>query len=192
MSLTDSSQTQRIIEGGRGCWRTSGPTHLLKQGHLEVVAQDCVQRAFAYLHMGDSTLRATFASTWSSSWWKSVPDVQSEPPVLLCAHCPVAGHHWKDPGSVVFANLPSGYVDKFPLSLSLLISRPNSPTFLSFFSYEKWSSPLNIFMALGWTLCSSSMSVLYWESTRDTLIKNVVQLGRWYDGAVDICWDWAA
>ena len=32
---------------GRDLWRSSGPTPLLKQGHLEPVAQDHVQMVFS-------------------------------------------------------------------------------------------------------------------------------------------------
>jgi len=35
-----------MVEVGRDLWRSSGPIPLLKQGHLEPVAQDCVQKAF--------------------------------------------------------------------------------------------------------------------------------------------------
>ena len=43
----------RMVEVGRDLWnssgRSSGPTPLLKHGHLEPVAQDCVQVASEYL-----------------------------------------------------------------------------------------------------------------------------------------------
>ena len=32
-----------MVEVGRDLWRSSGPTSLLKQGHLELVVQDQVQ-----------------------------------------------------------------------------------------------------------------------------------------------------
>ena len=38
-----------MVEVGRDLWRSFGPTPLLKQGHVEGVAQDCVQMAFEYL-----------------------------------------------------------------------------------------------------------------------------------------------
>ena len=38
-----------MAEVGRDLWRSSGPTPLLKQGHPEQAAQDCVQMAFEYL-----------------------------------------------------------------------------------------------------------------------------------------------
>ena len=38
-----------MVQVGRDLWRLSGLTPLLKQGHLEPVAQDHVQMAFEYL-----------------------------------------------------------------------------------------------------------------------------------------------
>uniref|UniRef100_A0A8B9P213 CUB and sushi domain-containing protein 3 n=1 Tax=Apteryx owenii TaxID=8824 RepID=A0A8B9P213_APTOW len=38
-----------MVEVGRDLWRSSSPTPLLKQGHLEHVAQDCIQAGFEYL-----------------------------------------------------------------------------------------------------------------------------------------------
>uniref|UniRef100_A0A8B9Q4U4 Transmembrane protein 19 n=1 Tax=Apteryx owenii TaxID=8824 RepID=A0A8B9Q4U4_APTOW len=43
------SQNHRTVEFGRDLWRSSSPTLLLKQGHLEHVAQDPVQVGFEYL-----------------------------------------------------------------------------------------------------------------------------------------------
>jgi len=41
-----ASQNHRMIEVGRDLWQTRGPTPLLKQGHLELVARDCIQEGF--------------------------------------------------------------------------------------------------------------------------------------------------
>jgi len=43
------TELHRTIAVGRHPWRSSGPTPLLKQGHLQLVAQDRVQRACEYL-----------------------------------------------------------------------------------------------------------------------------------------------
>ena len=43
------SQNLRLLEVRTGLWRSSGPTPLLKQDHLEPVAQDHIQVAFEYL-----------------------------------------------------------------------------------------------------------------------------------------------
>lgn len=39
-----------MVEVGIDLWRSSGPTHLLKQGHLEMLAQDPLQTDSEYLH----------------------------------------------------------------------------------------------------------------------------------------------
>ncbi|KAK4831098.1 hypothetical protein QYF61_015296, partial [Mycteria americana] len=50
MSLASITvMNHRMVEVGRGLWRSAGPTPLLKQGHLEPVAQDHFQMAFEYL-----------------------------------------------------------------------------------------------------------------------------------------------
>jgi len=43
------SVLHRMAEVGRDLWRSSGPSPLLKQDHLEQVAQDHVQMASEYL-----------------------------------------------------------------------------------------------------------------------------------------------
>ena len=43
------SQNHRTVEVGRDLWRSSRPNPLLKQGHLQLVVQDCVQVASEYL-----------------------------------------------------------------------------------------------------------------------------------------------
>ena len=37
-----------MVEVGRDFWRSSSPTPLIKQGHWEPIAQDCVETAFEY------------------------------------------------------------------------------------------------------------------------------------------------
>ena len=44
----DPSQNHRKAEVGKDLWRSSGPTPLLRQGHLDPDAQDNVQTAFQY------------------------------------------------------------------------------------------------------------------------------------------------
>jgi len=41
-----------MLEIGRDLWRSSGPSPLLKQGHLEPIAQDHVQTSSEYLQIG--------------------------------------------------------------------------------------------------------------------------------------------
>jgi len=45
------AQNHRIVEVGRDLQSSSGPTSLLKQGHLKLVSQDCVQTDFEYLQI---------------------------------------------------------------------------------------------------------------------------------------------
>lgn len=47
--FTGLKQNHRMIEVGMDFWRSSGPSLLLKQDHLEMVAQDQVHVAFKYL-----------------------------------------------------------------------------------------------------------------------------------------------
>jgi len=69
---------------GRHIWRSSGPSTLLKQGHLEPVAQDHIQMAFEYLQgwklhnpLGQPV------PVFSNPRRKKVfPDVQREPAVF--------------------------------------------------------------------------------------------------------------
>jgi len=43
------TQNHRMVGAGRELWRSSSPTHLLKQVHLQQAAQDHVQVGFEYL-----------------------------------------------------------------------------------------------------------------------------------------------
>ena len=47
-------------------------------------------------------------------------------------------------------------------SFLILFSRLNSPSSLSLSSYQRCSSPFVLFLDFHWTLCSISMSLLYW------------------------------
>ena len=56
---------------------------------------------------------------------KGLPDIQTEPPAIQfvpTVSCPVTGHYWKDPGSILF--LPFFqifiYIDKIPVEPSFL------------------------------------------------------------------------
>ena len=71
-----------MVEGGRDIWRSSCPTPLLKQGHLDPVAQDRVQIAFEYherLHNLSGQPVPVLGHPHSE---KVFPDVQEEPPVF--------------------------------------------------------------------------------------------------------------
>ena len=43
------SQNHRRVRVGSDLWRTCSPTPLLKQGHLENVAEDLIQAGFEHL-----------------------------------------------------------------------------------------------------------------------------------------------
>ena len=121
------SQNHGMAEVGRDLWRSSSPTPLPKQGHLERIAQDCVQMAFEYLqgwrlHKVCGQPVPLLGHPHSE---KVFPHVQEEPPVfhfVPIASCPVTGHLWKEAGSVFLS--PSlqifMYTDKFPPEGSLL------------------------------------------------------------------------
>jgi len=88
------SQNHRMAEAGRDLWRSFCPTPLLKQGHLELVAQDNVRMAFEYLQGG--RLFGQSVPVVSNSHSKIVfPDVQMGPSVfqfVLIASGPATGH----------------------------------------------------------------------------------------------------
>ena len=152
-------QNHSTAELGRDLWRSSSATLPLKQGHLQPVVQDHVQRAFNYLqgwrlHNLSGHPVPVLGHLHSE---KGFLDIQREPPVfqfLLIASGPVTGHHWKEPGSVTFS--PSPLV--FTFFKKSFASRHIC------FSYIRCSSPLIILMARYWFLSSMSMSVLYWEA----------------------------
>jgi len=103
---------------------------------------------------------------------KVFPIVQREPPVfqsVSIASGPVTGHHLEEPGSVLFA--PSLqvciHVDKIPLSL--LLSKLNSPSSLSFssqarcsnsltFSYPSLDSPVHLSLHVCLVLGSTALT----------------------------------
>jgi len=88
----------RTAEVGRDICRSSGPTLMLKQGHLELVAQDHVQAAFEFLQRWrhHSLPRQPVPVLGHPLSDKVFPDVQREPPVFQpvpIASGPVPGHH---------------------------------------------------------------------------------------------------
>ena len=86
-----------MVEVGKDLWK-SHPTLLLKQGHLDQAAQDCVSTAFEYLQGWKlHNLSGQPVSVLSHPHSKKVfPDVQREPPVfqlMPIASGPGTGHH---------------------------------------------------------------------------------------------------
>ena len=87
-----------MVEVGKDFCGSSGPTTLLKQGHLELAAQGYVHKAFecpqgGRLHNLPWQPIPVLGCPHSK---KVFPDVQREPPVFQCvpiASGPVTGHH---------------------------------------------------------------------------------------------------
>ena len=97
----------RMVEVGRDLWRLSCTTSLLKQCHLQEVGQDHVQTTSEYLqewrlHNPYGQPVKVLSHLHSE---KVSPDVQMELHLFQfvpIASSPVTGHHWKEPGSVLF------------------------------------------------------------------------------------------
>jgi len=97
-----------VVEVGKDFWRSLGLTLLIKQGHLELIAQEHVH-LLKISKDGDSaiSLGNLFQVSGKSYFFtaKKFPYVQTE--LLMfefvpTASCPVMGHHWKEPGSIFF------------------------------------------------------------------------------------------
>lgn len=68
---------------------------------------------------------------------EGLPDAQSELPVFQSvpiASCSGTGHHWREPGSVLFAPSLQLFMGTDKIPQSLLFSRLNSPGSLSLYS----------------------------------------------------------
>ena len=92
------SQNTRMVEVGRHLQRSSGPSPLLKQGHLQPAAQDHVQVAFEYLQgWRIHSLPGQPVPVLGHSYSKKVfPNAQREPLVFQfvpTASGPVTGQH---------------------------------------------------------------------------------------------------
>jgi len=161
-----------LVEYGRDIWKSSGPNPFLKQGHLEPAAQDHVL-AFEYLqgwrlhnHPGQPVLVLRHRHSE-----KGFPDVQREPLVfwfLAIATGPVTGHHWEEPGSVLFAPSLQVFIQTDEILPSLLFSRLNSASSPSLSSHRDAPGPLPSAWPFYWTLSSSFVSILYWAAQKWT------------------------
>jgi len=83
-----------MAEVGRHLWSSSGPTSLLKQGHLQPVAQEHVWMAFKYLQGGEcNDLPAQPVPVISHSHSEKVfPDVWTEHQTSFLFFCAYTGH----------------------------------------------------------------------------------------------------
>lgn len=88
-------QNQRICEGGRGLWRTSSPTLLLRQVHPEHLAQDHIGRCcISPEKESPQPLQAAYSSALSLLKKRSFPHIHTELAVFKfvpVAPCPTAG-----------------------------------------------------------------------------------------------------
>ena len=97
------SQNHSMLGVGRDLCGSSSPIPLPKQGHLQQAAQDLVQVGLEYLQRRRlHNLPGQPVPVLPHPQREEVlPHVQMELPVLQfvpVAPCPVAGHHWKEPG----------------------------------------------------------------------------------------------
>ena len=95
------SQNHRMFGVGRALQRSSSPTPLPQQGHLQQAAQDLVQAGFEYLQRrGLHSLPGQPVPVLRHPQREeNLPHIQTELPVLQfvpLAPCPVAGHYWKE------------------------------------------------------------------------------------------------
>ena len=96
--VTTESQNHKMVEVGRHLWRSSCPTPLLKQGHLQAVAQDHVQTAFEYPKDGDFTAAMGKLCQCSGTLTVKVSRCSQGTSMFQfvpSASGPVLGHHWE-------------------------------------------------------------------------------------------------
>lgn len=99
----------RIREGWRlDPQRSSGPSPLFKQGHLDPLIQDQLQLFFLNISTDTPPLSwAICASAWSTSQQEVFPvaDIKRKPvfQFMPTASCPASGHHWEVVVSILFA-----------------------------------------------------------------------------------------
>ena len=95
--IVSLSQNHRMVRIGRDLWRSSGPTRLPKQSHLQQAAQDYVQADYVYLQRRFHNLPGQPVPVLRHPQSKEVlPHVQMELLMLQfvpIAPCPVAGHY---------------------------------------------------------------------------------------------------
>jgi len=158
-------QNHRTTEVGRDFWRSSGQA-MFTQGHLEAFDQDHVQKSLEYfqgwrLH----NLSGQPVMVFSHSHNKKVfTHTQMEPPVFQFVSIysgAVTGHHCQEPDTIFFIPSQQVFIHMLRSFLRLLFSSISSPSSLNLSSYERHSSSLTISVVLRWTLCSSSMPLLY-------------------------------
>lgn len=152
-----------MVEVERDLLRLSGPVPPLKQGPTELIAQDHAQMAFEWLQGGRlKKVSGQFMPVLSHSHNNKKVSWCSEGNscVSVCTHCSgtFSGHHWREPGSVLFAALFQVFIDIGKIPHSLLFSRLFSKLSQPFFIGEMKSFPVP-FQSL-YHLCGSSLESL--------------------------------
>lgn len=154
--------------------RSPGPTSLLKQGHLELIAQDHVFWKFPDRRFHNPSGQPVPVLYYQQSK-EMFPEVPEEPVFhfVLIALCPATGHQWTEPGSILIAPFFQVfiYIDIVPL-LSFFFSRLNRSISLSLPSEERQSSLLILSVFFWCYLLGRSDSLkmyLFWKtySSRD-------------------------
>lgn len=140
LTLRESSHNNRIAEVGRDLWKQSGPNHLLKQNHLQQVAQNHLQMVFKFLQgWGFHDLSGQPAPVLSHPHTEEVFPWCSES-LLWFSVCPLPLILQWVPIKTAWLSLlcffPSGIYINLWDPLSLLFSQL-SHSFLQ----ERWSSP---------------------------------------------------
>jgi len=124
-----------MVGVGRDLCGSPSPTLLLKQGHLQEVAQDLVQVGLEYrqrrrLHNLPGQPVPGLRHPQSE---EVLPHVQLELPLLQfvpVGPCPVAGHHWKESGPILLTP-----------TLQVFVSVYNVPSQPSLFQAEQAQLP---------------------------------------------------
>lgn len=91
------SKNHRIVGAGTDLWRSSSPAPMLKQVHLEQLAQDYVQEGFECLQRRLHSIYGQPVQVLCHTQSEEVfPHIQRKPSVFQfvpIASCPVAGDH---------------------------------------------------------------------------------------------------
>lgn len=158
----------RMVKVGKDLCRSSGSTPLLKQDHLQQVAQTMSIWFLKSSKDGDPTaspgnlcqtvlhhhtMKKCFLMFRQSLVFQFVP---------IASHS-VTGHHWKEHDSVLFA--PSLQLSIHIDKISWTLSSPGW-TVPTLSCEERWSSLFIFLVALLLNLSSSFLSLLYWGDTR--------------------------
>lgn len=143
---------------------------LLKQGYLLQNAKGHVQ---VLLEISKEETLQSLGSLWQCSSTYTAQFFLVFRGNLQCsfvptASCPRTGHHWKGPGSVLFAASCQVLIFIDENTLSLLCCRLDRPSSLILFLLQRCFRPLIILVAFFWALFSISISLLYWGAQNQT------------------------